>query len=598
MELAVHMKNEKTGEERIKKTVGENASLENWHCKDFHYGSERTWTGTDPWKNVNNKKPMIIDCFAGGGGASVGIEMALGRGVDIAINHDPQAILMHKTNHPDTLHLTEDIFKVDLPKYVKGKPVALMWASPDCTSHSKAKGGKPRESGLRILPWAVYKHAKAILPEVIIMENVEEIQQWGPLDDKGYPIKELMGEEYKHFIKKMKSLGYEFESKELVAADYGAPTTRKRWYAIFRRDGRNIVWPEPTHNKYGTDGLKKWVPVYKVLDFNNLGNSIFGRKKPLADNTLKRIARGLKKFVFENPEPFIIQVNHGGDNFRGQSIHEPIPTITQKHGFGKVTPVITPFIDKSYGGNYSGGGSKVDNPLHTITTIDHNRLVSPLIIQYHSETKEGEVRGQSVEEPLKTIDTSNRYGLVAAFLSKFYKSGTGQSLLEPIHTITTSPGHFGQVSVLVVKVEELLKAGINEEVAQKCTWVSEFIIEYYGCGTGQTVDAPLHTIVTKDRFALITVFGNEYVILDIFLRMLTAEELKLGQGFPKDYIIDRDYNWRKYPTSEQVRRIGNSVVPEVAKALVEANCGYLKIGERVPCINISSNQNGQLMMQV
>lgn len=577
-------------------------------------------------------EPMIIDCFAGGGGASVGIEMALGRGVDVAINHDPQAILMHKTNHPGTLHLTEDIFKVDLPKYVKGRHVALMWASPDCTSHSKAKGGKPRNSGLRILPWAVYKHAKAILPDVIIMENVEEIQQWGPLDKDGYPIKERKGEEYQRFVGKMKCLGYEFDSRELVAADYGAPTTRKRWYAIFRRDGKPIVWPEPTHNKGGTDGLKKWVPVHTVLDFTDLGNSIFGRKKPLADNTMRRIARGLQKFVFENPEPFIVQVNHGGDNFRGQSIYEPMPTITQKHGFGKITPVIAPIIDKAYGGNYSGGGSKADEPLHTITTVDHNRVVSPyimqigqtgftkdrtrgvdeplstvvtknehcavapLIIQYHSETRSGEVRGQEVQEPLKTIDTSNRYGAVAAYLTKFYKSGTGQGMFEPIHTITTSPGHFGQVSVLTVKLEDLIKAGVTEDVAQKCTWVSEFIIEYYGCGTGQTVNDPLHTIVTKDRFALITVLGNEYVILDIFLRMLTAEELKLGQGFPKDYIIDRDYKWNVYPINERVKRIGNSVVPIMAQVLVEANCGYLRIGERVPCINIGPDNRGQMRM--
>lgn len=556
-----------------------------------------------------NHDNLIIDCFAGGGGASVGIKMALGRQVDIAVNHDPKAILMHKTNHPNTLHLTEDIFKVDLQRYVKGRHVALMWASPDCTSHSKAKGGQPRKSGLRILPWAVYKHAKVILPDVIIMENVEEIQQWGPLDEQGFPIKEKKGEEYRRFIEKMKSLGYEFDSRELVAADYGAPTTRKRWYAIFRRDGKPIVWPEPTHNKGGTDGLKKWVAVSTVLDFSYLGKSIFDRKKPLADNTMKRIARGLQKFVFENPEPFIVQVNHGGDSFRGQSIHEPIPTITQKHGFGKVTPVVAPYMMRN---NTGAPGSDVDDPILTITTGGHHGVISPYImqigqtgftkdrnrgvdeplstvvtknehcvvepflIQYHSETTSKEVRGQTVDEPLRTIDTSNRYGAVMAFLTKFYKTGTGQDMSEPIHTITTSPGHFGRVSVITVKLEELLRAGVTKEVAQKCTWVSEFIMEYYSSGTGQTISNPLHTVVTKDRFALITVMGNGYVILDIFLRMLTAEELKLGQGFPKDYIIDRDYRGNPYPIKEQVARIGNSVVPIMAQKLVEANCRYLK----------------------
>ena len=550
---------------------------------------------------------LIIDCFAGGGGASVGIEMALGRQVDIAINHDPDAIAMHKENHPNTFHLTEDVFKVDLQKYVKGQHVALMWASPDCTSHSKAKGGKPREKGLRILPWAVFKHAKAILPDVIIMENVEEIQQWGPLDGAGHPIKERKGEDYERFITAMKSLGYVFESRELVAADYGAPTTRKRWYAVFRRDGEAIVWPKPTHNRDGSNGLKKWVPVSTVLDFKDLGKSIFGRKKPLAENTMKRIARGLKKFVFECDEPFIlditkpimvtlptgetadlrpylVQVNHSGNHFRGQSIEEPMPTITAKHGFGKVTPVVTPIMLRN---NHGAPGNSVENPILTITTGGHHGLVSPFMIQYHSETAKNEVRGQKVSEPIQTIDTSNRYALVAAFISKFYKSGTGQSILEPLHTITTSAGHFGQVSVLAIEKEQLLRSGIDEETAQKCTWVSQFIIEYYGQGTGQSVNEPLHTIVTKDRFALITVLGNEYVIVDIFLRMLTPEELKLAQGFPRDYIINFKKNGKPYPKSKQVARIGNSVVPIMAQKLVEANCPYLKVGERVPNLYIN-----------
>lgn len=477
-----------------------------------------------PGRKMDN---LIIDCFAGGGGASVGIEMALGRQVDIAINHDPDAIAMHKENHPHTLHLTEDIFKVNLQKYVKGEHVALMWASPDCTSHSKAKGGKPRDKGLRILPWAVFKHAKTILPDVIIMENVEEIQQWGPLDETGHPIKERKGEDYKKFITAMKSLGYVFESRELIAADYGAPTTRKRWYAIFRRDGKSIIWPEPTHNKDGSNGLKKWVPVSTILDFKNLGKSIFGRKKPLAQNTMNRIGRGLKKFVFENKEPFIVP-------------------------------------------------------------ISSNEKITPYIIQYHSETAKAEVRGQKVSEPIMTLDTSNRYGIVAAFLSKFYKTGTGQSVLEPIHTITTSAGHFGQVNVLAVEKNKLFEFGINEDMALKCTWVSQFIVEYYGQGTGQSVDSPLHTIVTKDRFALITVLENEYVIVDILLRMLTPEELKLAHGFPRDYIIDR-VDGKPYPKSKQVARIGNSVVPIMAQKLVEANCGYLKVGERIPKLYINDD---------
>ena len=413
---------------------------------------------------------MIIDAFAGGGGASVGIEMALGRPVDIAINHDPDAILMHKTNHPNTVHLTEDIFKVNLKKYTKGQHVALMWASPDCTSHSKAKGGQPRKKGLRILPWSVYKHAKVILPDVIIMENVEEIQQWGPLDAKGYPIPERKGEDYKKFILAMKSLGYIFDCRELVAADYGAPTTRKRWYAVFRRDGKQIKWPVQTHSKDGIN-FCKWKQCGDYIDWSDLGKSIFDRKKPLAEATQKRIANGIKKYIINNPNPYIVK----------------------------------------------------------------NKKAFDFIIQYHGETREGDSRGQLLTEPIKTIDTSNRYGLVNAFITK-----------------------------------------------------------YYGTGCGQQLDIPLGTITTKDRFGLVNVIldikGEKYIISDIFLRMLKPEELKIMQGFPKDYIIDRDYKWKKYPIAKQVARIGNSVVPIMAQKLVEVNCGYLKKGDRARGLIIYRDQ--------
>lgn len=448
-------------------------------------------------------KDLIIDCFAGGGGASVGIEMALGRPVDIAINHDPDAILMHKTNHPGTLHLTEDIFKVDLQKYVGNQHVALMWASPDCTSHSKAKGGQPRKQGLRILPWAVYKHAKAILPDVIIMENVEEIQQWGPLDEKGHPIKERAGEDYRKFISAMENIGYEFDSRELVAADYGAPTTRKRWYAVFRRDGKQIVWPNPTHNRFGIDGLKRYEQCGDYIDWSDLGKSIFDRPKPLAEATQKRIANGIKKYIVDNPDPYIVK----------------------------------------------------------------NKDALAFIIQYHGETRQGDSRGQLLTEPIKTIDTSNRYGLVTAFVTKYYKTGIGQGCDEPLHTITTSPGHFGVIFA--------------------------FLVKYYGTGCGQVLNEPLGTITTKDRFGLVNVLVDIHgIISDIFLRMLKPEELKVMQGFPKDYIIDRDYKWRNYPIAKQVAMIGNSVVPVMAEALVKANCPY--VGERKAAPMIYMQNNGQV----
>lgn len=448
---------------------------------------------------------LIIDLFAGGGGASVGIEMALGRTVDIAVNHDPQAIRMHKTNHPKTLHLTEDVFKVDLRKYIKNEHVDLMWASPDCTSHSKANGGQPRESGLRVLPWAVFKHAKQITPDVIIMENVEEIQQWGPLDETGRPIKERAGQDYKKFITALKSLGYEFDCRELVAADYGAPTTRKRWYAIFRRDGMDIVWPEPTHFK---DREPKWLECGDYIDWSDLGKSIFDRKKPLAEATQKRIANGIRKYILENPNPYIVK----------------------------------------------------------------DKEAIAYMIQYHGETRDGDSRGQLLTEPIKTIDTSNRYGLVTAFITKFYKTGIGSGCDEPLHTITTSMGHFGLVSA--------------------------FLVKYYGTRCGQELNEPLATVTTKDRFGLVNVAididGEKYCVYDILLRMLKPEELKVMQGFPKDYIINRDYAWQKYPKSEQVKRIGNSVVPIMAESIVRANCRYLKVGERKLAPIISTDQYGQV----
>lgn len=520
---------------------------------------------------------LIIDCFAGGGGASVGIEMALGRGVDIAINHDPLAIKMHEFNHPNTYHYTEDIMKVIIKDRIKPNDrVRFMWASPDCTQHSRAKGGKPVEKGLRILPYGVRRLCVQIydvtgyLPDVVIMENVSEIQDWGPLDENNRPIKSRKGEDYKKFIDSMISLGYEFESKELVAADYGVPTTRKRWFAIFRGDGKKIVWPEQTHNKDGTNGLKKWIPVSSVLDFKNLGKSIFGRKKPLAEKTMKRTAGGLGKFVLEDPNPFMFKIT--GNDFT-------TPYIMQIGQTG-----FTEYRNR-----------KTDTPLSTIVTKNEHCLISPYVIQYHSETSD-KPRGQSVKNPLQTIDTSNRYGLVAAWLEKFYKTGFGQSITEPIHTITTSPGHFGQVSVLMVDWNELKEAGIEDETLQKCTWVSQFIMEYYGTGTGQSLNLPLHTIVTKDRFALISVCGNEYCIVDIFLRMLNPEELKLAQGFPRDYIIDRYADGTAVSIQERVRRIGNSVCPGLAKALTYANVPYLKVGERMPNMQLKQEESGQMQM--
>ena len=532
--------------------------------------------------------------------------MATGISVDIAINHDPEAIRMHKANHPNTKHYCESVWDVDPVKACNGKPVALAWFSPDCKHFSKAKGGKPKDKNIRGLAWVALRWAGRVRPRVIILENVEEFKTWGPLNRGHRPIKSKQGQTYRKFIHQLERLGYEVQTKELVAADYGAPTIRKRFFMIARCDGEPIIWPEPTHAPADSEAvkvglLKPYVGAYTQLDFSLPCPSIFDTAeeikerygiravRPLAPKTMERIARGLKKFVIDNPEPFIIQCNHGGER-RPQDTREPMPTITGKHGFGIVEPKIAPIIDKAYGGNYQGNGSRVDEPLDTITTVDHNRLVeakltpylgrnttnhpggsceepihtittgnqqcliSPTLIQYHPETTKDEVRGQKITDPIMTVDGSNRYGLVTSFLSKFYKSGIGQDVREPLHTVTTSAGHFGEVRA--------------------------FLIKYYGQGIGQDVKEPLDTIPTHDRFGLVTIRGVDYRIVDIGLRMLEPKELYGCQGFPDDYIIDRDYTGKPYRRTEQVKRCGNAVCPPLPAALVRANLPELCVAQR------------------
>lgn len=606
------------------------------------------------------KGELIVDNFAGGGGASTGIELATGYSVDIAINHDPEAIKMHKANHPYTKHYCEDVWQVDPVEACKGYPVGLAWFSPDCKHFSKAKGGKPKDKFIRGLAWVACRWAGLVRPRVIMLENVEEFKTWGPLNRGHHPIKSKQGKTFEKFVQQLTDLGYEVQFKELVAADYGAPTMRKRFFMIARCDGKPIVWPEPTHapadsEKVKSGLLKPYVGAYTQLDFSLPCPSIFDTSeeikekygiravRPLAPKTMERIARGLKKFVLDNAEPFIVQVNHSGakSNYC-KSSNEPLSTITGKHGFGIVEPYmvqigqtgftadrskdvreplttivsknehcliepkLAPIIDKAYGGNYTGGGSQIDEPIDTITTVDHNRLVeatlapcimcnnennvganvesplptittgnrnfvvAPTLIQYHSETAQREVRGQSIEDPIMTVDGSNRYGLVTSFLSKFYKSGTGQDIREPLGTVTANAGggHFGEVRA--------------------------FLIKYYGQGTGQDLQEPLDTVPTHDRFGLVTIEGLDYQIVDIGLRMLEPRELYGCQGFPADYIIDHDYTGKTYPRSEQVRRCGNAVCPPIPAALVRANLPELCVAERTPNMQIRTEQTGQL----
>lgn len=524
---------------------------------------------------------LIVDNFAGGGGASTGIELATGYSVDIAINHDPEAIKMHKANHPNTKHYCENVWAVDPVKACDGHPVGLAWFSPDCKHFSKAKGGKPKDKNIRGLAWVALRWAGLVRPRVIMLENVEEFKTWGPVNRRHHPIKSKQGKTFERFVQQIRDLGYEVEFRELIAADYGAPTMRKRFFMVARCDGKPIVWPEPTHAPADSEAvkaglLKPYVGAYTQIDFTRPCPSIFDTSeeikekygiravRPLAPKTMDRIARGLKKFVLDNPEPFIIQCNHGGER-RPNDIREPMPTITGKHGYGIVEPKLAPYMGTNTT-NHPGGNCK--DPIHTITTGNQQCLISPTLIQYHSETAPGEVRGQTIKDPIMTVDGSNRYGLVTSFLSKFYKSGTGQDMREPLHTITTSPGHFGEVRV--------------------------FLIKYYGQGTGQDIKDPLDTVTAQDRFGLVEIECANYQIVDIGLRMLEPKELYGCQGFPDDYIIDHDYTGKTYPRSEQVKRCGNAVCPPIPAALVKANLPELCVAKRTGNIKIAQEQTGQL----
>ena len=559
---------------------------------------------------------LVVDNFAGGGGASTGIELATGYSVDIAINHDPEAIKMHKVNHPNTKHYCENVWEVDPVKACKGHPVGLAWFSPDCKHFSKAKGGKPVEKNIRGLAWVVLKWAALVRPRVIMLENVEEFQTWGPCipirdKDTGRVIVSMVGrhdrekneprtrvadpgevvpvdrqifqpdpkrsgQTYKKWRKQLEALGYEIDTKELVAADYGAPTMRKRFFMIARCDGKPIVWPEPTHGSADSEEvkaglLKPYVGAYTQLDFSLPCPSIFDtaeeikRKygiravRPLAQKTMDRIARGLKKFVLDNPEPFIIQCNHGGER-RQNDIKEPLPTITGKHGYGIVEPKIVPYMGTNTT-NHPGGNCK--NPIHTITTGNQQCLISPTLIQYHSETSKDEVRGQSIEDPIMTVDGSNRYGLVTSFLHKYYDggyTGAGDTVENPLPTVT-SWDHNSLCAVNLIQMNNHCDGRDVKEPIPTITAgdghfgeVRAFLIKYYGQGTGQDVKEPLDTVTSRDRFGLVTINGTDYKIVDIGLRMLEPKELYGCQGFPDDYIIDHDYTGKN--TQEASRYAG------------------------------------------
>ena len=614
---------------------------------------------------INLLDEIIVDNFAGGGGASTGIELATGRVVDIAINHDPDAILMHRTNHPHTMHYQASVWDVDPVEVCRGRPVGLAWFSPDCKHFSKAKGGKPVDKNIRGLAWIVLRWAGTVRPRVIILENVEEFQTWGPVR-RGHPVKSKTGQTFRQWLGQLEALGYTVEWRELVAADYGAPTTRKRFFLIARSDERPIVWPEPTHAPADSQevkaGTKKpWRSAAEIIDWNLPTPSIFATKeevrerygvaavRPLARNTMRRVARGVDKFVIRSASPFLVIVNHAGE-FRGQGLAEPIQTITAKHGYGVASPVMAPLTmhnnqnavgtsitdpvntitGTGAGGHQmlitptlaaigqTGGGDRcrsMEEPTHTQVSKAEECVVCPAMIQYHTEQTE-RVRGQGVTDPIMTIDASNRYGLAAATLTKYYNGDHNQDAAAPLHTITTRD----REGVTVANLSKFYGGVVGAAASDPLPTVTAVdhnalqtahMVKMKGTNLGGQAQDPLQTITAggghpgvvatrivkaepgadlqnwpKIRAALnefcdyhledtevilFSIGGAWYFMADIGLRMLTPRELYRANGFPDDYKIDRDYTGKEYGKTKQVARCGNAVPPPFATALVRAN---------------------------
>lgn len=457
-------------------------------------------------------RELIVDSFAGGGGASTGIEWALGRSPDIAINHSPEAIAMHRLNHPATRHFCEDVWQVDPREATGGRPVGLAWFSPDCTHFSKAKGGKPRSKKIRGLAWVVYHWAKAVRPRVICLENVEEFADWGPLLDDGRPCPVRRGMTFRRWWRQLENLGYELDARELKACDYGAPTSRKRLFVIARCDGQPIRWPEPTHGH----GLAPYRTAGECIDWSLPCPSIFGRRKPLAEATLRRIAAGVMRYVVNARQPFLVMTIDHQSSEPGSAIRG------------------------------------ADDPLSTITTKARHCVVAPTLIQTGYGERPGQApRVPGLEKPLGTaVAGGQKHALVAAFLARHFTGVVGRGLEHPTPTITATDHHS--------LVTATLATDRREQVAA-------FLVAYYGNEKhGRSLAEPMGTIVSRDRFGLVTVHGQPHYIADIGLRMLVPRELYRAQGFPDDVQL-------RGSTRSQVALCGNSVSPPVAAAIVRAN---------------------------
>lgn len=546
---------------------------------------------------------LVVDNFAGGGGASTGIEAAIARPVDVAINHDREAIAMHEVNHPHTLHIHDDIWSVDPVVVTQGRRVRLAWFSPDCTHFSKAAGRKPRSQKIRGLAWVVIEWAAAVQPDVIMLENVEEFRTWGPLDEDGYPIKDQAGETYAAWVTALEGLGYVVESRELRASDYGAPTIRKRLFIIARRDGQPIRWPDATHGKPSLlePHLEPYRSAAECMDWSIPVPSIFEREKPLAEATQRRIAAGIKRFVLDDRDPFIVPgflVQTGWGERQGQAprvmdLRAPLGTVVAggiKHA------LVTPYIH-----NLTHGGRAEDivAPFMTITGAHRGEkaLVAPIVASLdHQSSPKGVNRP---DEALTTVTTKARHLLTTAFLVKHFGGMVGVRADTPLPTVTTRNT---QVQIATSNLIHLRGTGTARSVAEAMPTVTAggnhiaevraFLLKFYGNEVGgHSLNTPLGTVTTRDRFGVVvTIHGEPYVMYDIGMRMLTPRELYRAQGFPEGYVIDPVVDGRPLPKTHQVRMCGNSVCPPVAEALVEANVGRLATQARWPGYALAASE--------
>ena len=593
---------------------------------------------------------IFVDNFAGGGGASTGIEIGLGVTVAAAINHDPAAILMHKTNHPYTEHYQASVWDIDPREVCRGRPVAGAWFSPDCKHFSKAKGAALVNREIRGLAWITLRWAALVRPRVIMLENVEEFQTWGPVR-KGKPVKKLAGTTFRKFISQLRDLGYAVEYRELVAADLGAPTTRKRFVLIARCDGRPIVWPERTHaprdsEEVRSGRLKPWRSAAEIIDWSLPCPSVFESKaeilekyglkavRPLADNTMRRIIRGVDKFTIRSEEPFIVPTGYGerkGQAPRVHDIEEPLPTVVGSGKHNLCRPLLTPYLAEC---NHAGGGHIADTrePYKTITAKHTGGIVAPSLIQYHTEQTEN-VRASGLGVPINTVDASNRYGLACANLVEYYTGGRPLDVADPLHTVTSHD----REAVVAAHIAKYYGGVVGEKMEEPLPTVTAIdhnavcaahVVKFKGDNLGSNPAEPMQTVtasagrnracgggtfalckvwlcktgnsglhrwpevrallnrycgytLAEDELLLLEIGGAFYYIADIGLRMLSPRELYNAMGFPPDYIIDRDYTGKPYPKNEQVARCGNAVCPPLAAAVARANFPEYVAGDTI-----------------